>query len=117
MILDPCFVLEHVQDPGTHCLSMPGVDDAHELICRLRKVPFSLQQLRSCGLKPESFQVLVAKGVNAPIAAYEEVCDRFIRVNTCGSTTADMHQLNYQHRRKPLFPLESEFDWDGENTQ
>ena len=37
MILDPCFVLEHVQDPGTHCLSMLGVDDAHELICRLRK--------------------------------------------------------------------------------
>ncbi len=107
-------ISEFDQGPTAICESATGQT---LMLTSRRMVPFSLQQLRSCGLKPESFQVLVAKGVNAPIAAYEEVCDRFIRVNTCGSTTADMHQLNYQHRRKPLFPLESDFDWDGENTQ
>ena len=71
-----------------------------------RMVPFSLEQLRSCALNPADFQVLVAKGVNAPIAAYREVCERFIRVNTIGSTCADMSRLTYSHRRKPLFPLE-----------
>ncbi|MEQ9409619.1 MAG: M81 family metallopeptidase [Fuerstiella sp.] len=73
-----------------------------------RMVPFSLQQLISCGLDPAAFKVLVAKGVNAPIAAYRDVCDRFIRVNTKGSTCADMRRLTYQHRRRPLFPLEAE---------
>lgn len=71
-----------------------------------RMVPFSLQQLVSCELDPKQFRILVAKGVNAPIAAYREVCDKFIRVNTIGSTCADLDQLVFKHRRKPLFPFE-----------
>ena len=71
-----------------------------------RMVPFSLQQLISCELDPKQFRILVAKGVNAPIAAYREACDKFIRVNTVGSTCADLEQLDFKHRRKPLFPFE-----------
>lgn len=80
-----------------------------------RMVPFSLHQLISCDLDPASFRFLVAKGVNAPIAAYREVCDRMIRVNTIGSTCADMSKLNYSHRRKPLFPLETDAVFPMEN--
>lgn len=71
-----------------------------------RMVPFSLQQLISCELDPKQFRILVAKGVNAPIAAYREVCHKFIRVNTIGSTCADLEQLKFKHRRQPLFPFE-----------
>lgn len=71
-----------------------------------RMVPFSLQQLTSCQLRPAAFRYLVIKGVNAPIAAYREVCDRFIRVNTGGSTCADMTKLNFQKRRREMFPFE-----------
>lgn len=78
------------------------------MLTSLRMVPFSLQQLISCGLDPESFRVLVAKGVNAPIPAYRDVCETFIRVNTKGSTCADMSRLEYQHRRRPMFPLEQD---------
>jgi microcystin degradation protein MlrC len=70
-----------------------------------RVPPFSLEQLLSCGLHPRSFKAIIAKGVNAPIAAYSEVCDRFIRVNTSGVTCADMTLLAYEHRRHPLFPF------------
>lgn len=77
-----------------------------------RMVPFSLEQLRSCDLDPRAFHVLVAKGVNAPIAAYDEVCPQFIRVNTIGSTCADMPRLEYHHRRRPLFPLEPNTTWN-----
>jgi len=28
-------------------------------------------------------------------------------VNTAGVTTADMVQLDYRHRRRPLFPFET----------
>lgn len=71
-----------------------------------RMVPFSLQQLIGCGVDPRQFQILVAKGVNAPVAAYREVCSQMIRVNTAGSTSADMLQLEYHNRRRPLFPFE-----------
>lgn len=72
----------------------------------LRTPPFSLNQLRSCNLDPASFNILVAKGVHAPVAAYREVCKTFIRVNTPGVTCADMTKQPYKYRRRPLFPFE-----------
>jgi len=71
-----------------------------------RHSPFSLQQLISCNIDPKAYDVLIAKGVHAPVAAYSPVCPTLIRVNTPGITTADMDQLEYQNRRKPLFPFE-----------
>jgi len=71
-----------------------------------RMPPFSLEQLVSCGLDPTSFRILIAKGVIAPLAAYGPVCERVIHVNTPGSTCADMTQLPFVHRRRPLFPFE-----------
>jgi microcystin degradation protein MlrC len=68
--------------------------------------PFSLAQLTACKLDPNDFRVFVAKGVIAPQAAYREVCDRFIHVNTPGVTCADMTQLHFKHRRRPMFPFE-----------
>jgi microcystin degradation protein MlrC len=44
--------------------------------------------------------------VNAPLAAYQPVCPNFVRVNTPGVTTADMTQLKFHHRRKPMWPFE-----------
>jgi microcystin degradation protein MlrC len=72
----------------------------------LRTVPFSLGQLTSCGVDPAQFDIIVVKGVHAPVAAYEQVCKTLIRTNTPGVTTADMGRLPYRHRRRPLFPFE-----------
>jgi microcystin degradation protein MlrC len=71
-----------------------------------RMVPFSLNQLTSCGLDPTRFRILVAKGVHAPVAAYAPVCKHLIRVDTPGVTSANLHRLTYRHRRRPLFPFE-----------
>ena len=76
------------------------------MLTSLRTFPVSIIQLTSCGLDPGSFQILVAKGVHAPVAGYSEVCDTFIRANTPGITTADMMHLTYHRRRRPLFPFE-----------
>lgn len=81
------------------------------LLTSRRMPPFSLQQLISCGLDPSSFQLLVAKGVIAPVAAYSAVCRHLIRVNTPGCTTADIERLTYRHRRRPMFPFEGETCW------
>jgi microcystin degradation protein MlrC len=72
-----------------------------------RQVPWSIGQLTCCDIDPASFDVIVIKGVHAPVAAYESVCRTLIRVNTPGSTTADMSQLTYRRRRRPLFPFEN----------
>lgn len=71
-----------------------------------RVPPFSLQQLLSCGIDPASFDIIVAKGVNAPIAAYSPVCPSIVFINSPGSTQANMTGFKYLNRRKPLFPFE-----------
>lgn len=76
-----------------------------------RMPPFSLEQMVSCGLNPRAFRVLVAKGVIAPLAAYGPVVNRVIAVNTPGVTSADLQQLPFHGRRKPMFPFESQMDW------
>ncbi|GAA5221524.1 M81 family metallopeptidase [Membranihabitans marinus] len=75
-----------------------------------RVPPFSLSQLTTFDVQPSRFDVLVAKGVQAPIAAYGPVCASMIRVDTPGVTRADATQLTYHHRRKPLFPFEKNID-------
>jgi microcystin degradation protein MlrC len=77
-----------------------------------RMVPFSLHQLTDFGLDPAQFHYLVAKGVNAPLAAYAPVCGGIIRVNTPGATTADVESLMYHHRRRPMFPFERDAEWE-----
>jgi len=76
-----------------------------------RTPPFSLRQLTSCGLNPAEFHLIVTKGVNAPIAAYREVCRSFLRVNTPGCTAADLAELHYERRRRPMFPFERDCEW------
>jgi microcystin degradation protein MlrC len=78
-----------------------------------RVPPFSLRQLTAFGVDPTQYHLLVAKGVNAPIGAYKEVCQNFIRVNTPGCTTADIESLPYHHRRKPMFPWERDAEWSA----
>ncbi len=71
-----------------------------------RVVPVSLGLMTSCQLRPDAFDVIVAKGVHAPVAAYDPVCTRLIRVDTPGATAADMRKFEFRHRRRPLYPFE-----------
>ncbi len=82
----------------------PG-DGTFSLTSR-RVVPVSLGMMTSIGLHPDRFQVLTAKGVHAPVAAYAPVSKALIRVDTPGSTAADMRRFHYRYRRRPLYPME-----------
>ena len=76
------------------------------MVSSKRIPPFSLKQLTAFGIEPKDFDVLVAKGVNAPIAAYGPVCKHIVQVDTPGVTQADVTRFSFNHRRKPLFPFE-----------
>ena len=80
------------------------------MLTSLRTPPFSLQQLLSFGINPSLFDAIVAKGVNAPIAAYAPVCPTIIQVNTPGVTQADMNMFTFSNRRKPIFPFENDIE-------
>ncbi|WP_300600465.1 M81 family metallopeptidase [Niabella sp.] len=77
------------------------------VVASLRVPPFSSRQLTSLGIEPEKLEWIIAKGVNAPMAAYKDICPVMIRVNTPGETGADMTAYTFKNRRRPLFPFET----------
>jgi len=81
------------------------------MLTSLRAPPFSLRQLTAFGVEPADYQVLVAKGVNAPLAAYAPVSSELIRVDTPGVCTANVDFLKFENRLKPMFPFEKETTW------
>ena len=81
------------------------------VLTSLRMAPFSLEQVRSLGIRPELKRVLVAKGAVAPRAAYEPVSAQVIEVDTPGITAANSEHFTYHHRRKPMFPFEREAEY------
>lgn len=76
------------------------------LLMSNRIPPFSLRQVTAFGIDPRRYDIIVAKGVNAPIAAYRDVCPAYIQVDTPGFTQADMTRFRYHKRKVPLFPFE-----------
>ena len=81
--------------------------DEHTLLLTSRLVGnTSIQQMYSVGIRPEAFQVVVAKGVVSPRPAYEPIAARILLVNTPGVTSSDLSLFSYQRRRRPMYPFE-----------
>lgn len=94
-------------------IAMLSSDAGVTILATSRRVgPMSLQQLESQGVDPRHYAAIVIKGVHAPAAAYRPVCSRLIRVNTPGATCAELSQLTFQRRRRPMVPFESVNTWD-----
>jgi microcystin degradation protein MlrC len=78
------------------------------ILTSLPMAPVSLGQVRSAGVVPERFQVIVAKGVVAPRGAYAPIAAKIVLVDTPGATAADPSRFEYRRRRRPLYPLEAD---------
>jgi microcystin degradation protein MlrC len=64
------------------------------------------EQMYSIGINPESYRIVVAKGVSAPRPAYQPIAAEIIIVNSPGVTSADLDSFTFNHRRIPLYPFE-----------
>jgi microcystin degradation protein MlrC len=78
------------------------------VLTSLRHPPFSLGQLTSLGLRPESARVLVVKAAVAYKAAYEPIAGTIIEVDTPGLTAANPARFTYRKIRRPILPLDTE---------
>lgn len=72
----------------------------------LQTPPFSLGQLTSLGLVPESAQMIVAKAAVAYKAAYAPIAAGIIEVDTPGVTAVSPTRFTYHHIPRPMYPLE-----------
>jgi microcystin degradation protein MlrC len=82
-------------------------DDGHTLLLvTTRYLNTSRQQFYTVGVHPESYQIVVAKGVVSPRPAYQPIATEMLLVNTAGASSADLSTFDYRRRRRPLYPFE-----------
>jgi microcystin degradation protein MlrC len=72
----------------------------------------SREQYYFMGIFPEKYQVIICKGTVSPRAAYEPIAREIIMADSPGVTSANMSSFLYKHRRKPLYPFESDTKFD-----
>lgn len=91
------------------------VDTTHGhtlLLTSRREGNTSRQQMYSAGIEPETYRIVVAKGVVSPRPAYQPIAGEVILVNSPGVTSADLSTFSYHRRRVPLYPFEPGASWE-----
>ena len=86
--------------------SVVAVGDSLVVLSSNRQTPFSLQQLLSLGINPETMRMIVVKAAIAYRAAYEPIAGQIIEVDTPGLTAVNPLHFSYRNVRRPLFPLD-----------
>ncbi len=66
------------------------------------------EQMYSIGIFPERYQIVIAKGVVSPRAAYEPIAREIILADTPGVSSADLSTFDFKNRRRPLYPFEKD---------
>jgi microcystin degradation protein MlrC len=83
--------------------------DEHTRVLTSRLVgTTSIQQMYCVGVRPETCQVVVAKGGVSPRPAYAPIAAEIVLVNTPGVTSSELGQFEYARRRRPLYPFEAD---------
>ncbi|MDR7534211.1 MAG: M81 family metallopeptidase [Armatimonadota bacterium] len=82
------------------------------IVVRERKVmPFDAEELRTLGLDPAAYRIIVVKSAIAWRAAYGAITREVIEVDTPGVCTANLQALPYRKVRRPVVPLDPEVAW------
>ena len=71
-----------------------------------RTMPFDANQLLSVGIEPDKQDIIVVKSAIAWKAAYGDVAEAVIEVDSPGACPANFDRLNYRVGNQPLYPLD-----------
>lgn len=107
-----------LEDPHSHLASMTGLQvdmgpcavvrhAGVTLLLTSRKTPpFDLGQLRSQGIEPTLFQIIVVKAAVAYRQAYNPIAKVHYSVETPGPCSSDLQTFPYERVRRPIYPLD-----------
>jgi microcystin degradation protein MlrC len=111
-----------LEDKQSHLASMAGDSFdmgpcavvRHEgiliLLTSQRTPPFDLGQWRSQGINPEKLSVIAVKAAVAHRRAYDAIAARMFWVDTPGPCRSNLQTLPYRRVRRPVYPLDEDFD-------
>ena len=86
--------------------------DGVSLVLTSRKVaPGDLQQLKSVGIDPARQKIIVVKAAVRWRGGYAPITKHSIDVDTPGLGSVDLSRFDFQHLRRPMYPLNPETVW------
>lgn len=65
----------------------------------------------ACGQDPANFDINIVKSPICQPRFFEDGASQIIHVDAPGATSANVRSLGHQRARRPLYPLEAEFDY------
>lgn len=83
------------------------VDGVTLVLTSRATAPGDLQQLKSVGIDPLRQHILVVKAAVRWRSGYGPIAAHAIHVDTPGLGSADLSRFDYQHIRRPVWPLDS----------
>ena len=79
-------------------------------------MPGDQQQLKSVGIIPAEQKMIVVKAAVRWRGGYGPIAKHAIHVDTPGLGSVDLSRFDYHAIRRPIFPLDQDFDWGPETS-
>ena len=98
----------------TVVLEINGRNGIELQLTDLRGHPSDLNFFRAFGIEPTQRRILVLKSAAHFRAAFEPIATKVIEVKAPGISSPDLHSFNYQHLRRPIYPLDKDATWSPE---
>jgi microcystin degradation protein MlrC len=95
----------------TVVLEINGREGIELQLTDLRGHPNDLNFFRAFGIEPTERRILVLKSAAHFRAAFEPIATKVIEVDAPGISSPKLETFNYRSLRRPVFPLDKDFDW------
>lgn len=73
--------------------------------------PVDPEVARSVGIDPQHKKIVVVKSSVHYRAAYEPIAKEIIEIDGPGLSSPNLSRFEFKHIRRPIFPLDTDFEW------
>jgi microcystin degradation protein MlrC len=98
----------------TVVLEINGRDGIELQLSELRGHPNDHNYFRAFGIEPTERRILVLKSAAHFRAAFEPIATKVIEIDAPGISSPRLERFNYQKLRRPIYPLDGDFEWSPE---
>jgi microcystin degradation protein MlrC len=99
----------------TVVLEINGRNGIELQLSELRGHPNDHNFFRAFGIEPTERRILVLKSAAHFRAAFEPIATKVIEVDAPGISSPRLERFDYKNLRRPIYPLDKDFDWSPEN--
>ncbi|MEA2584933.1 MAG: hypothetical protein QOF33_3018, partial [Thermomicrobiales bacterium] len=115
LISDGHFILEGPENAGTvgdmGRTAVVRVGGVNLVLTSKKFAPGDQQQLRSVGIDPTRQKIVVLKAAVRWRGGYGAIAKHAILVDTPGLGSVDLSRFDFEHIRRPIFPLDPQTEW------